>query len=231
MQDSREEDEELWRKIQDANTPSRAEMARAEMELQAIEPDPTFTVDSSRLVSGAGTAKWRQRQGLLAACAAILLMSVLAIAFANRPTGGTTRHLTIEQCLDMIDMPATYTGARLSVAPVANTCLRCARLIVALSRHPSPAVATAATKAMDNLRAGTPRPGTARMTDYVDAVKLAKNDKADDADLIAAIADLETVGGVCMQALQLFEALPDSDAEMNVAHALSKLDSILHPKD
>ena len=68
--DSKQEDDALWERIQQANTPTRAEMARAELELQAVEPDPSFSVDSARLSTAAAPASMRpitpQRLGVMA---------------------------------------------------------------------------------------------------------------------------------------------------------------------
>ena len=225
--DSKHEDDALWQRIQEANTPTRAEMTRAELELQALEPDPEFAVDGARLSTAAAPAQRRSGRAKLAALAAgLLLMSALAVALGDQRSGRLATRDTFNEYLDHIEMPHQYTTAQQAVGPVGTTAIRCAQAIQALSGHTAPAVAEAARRSLERLEQHKGHIIEANHESYVDARLLVRGGKGEPAALLQAITDLESVCATATGALMAFDAPEGSQAAQNAQQLLSRISQV-----
>ena len=220
----RRADDAFWQVIEDAFKPSSREMARAELELQAVEPDADFEPDRARIATAARPVSGQRRaRRWLQACAGLALLT--GVAFVSRPLWSEpfTRQHSFDEMVAMIDLPTDYREAHLAVSPIGNTALNSARTLRALSGHATPSIAAAAKAALARIRAGEPRDLSRDHSDYVTARACAADPDAAEAELLAAIATLESVTATCMSCLAAADAPTDTVTAEMVTSIRAKL--------
>lgn len=207
-------------------------MARAELELQTVEPDPTFAVDAVRLSTAAAPVRKRGGRARWMTAAAALLV-VCGVAFVGKPYWDQpfTEGRSFDDILALIELPPDRQNAQLAVGPVSDVCLRCVRTLRKLGDHQYPSVADAAMASLGRFRTGEAQDVGRTYTSYVAAVFLARDEQASEADLLDAVVSLESLGCLCLKAMKAFEAHPESDAGLMLAVDLDKFAKVVGIKD
>ena len=204
-------------------------MARAELELQTVEPDPTFAVDAVRLSTAAAPVRKRRRgrAAIMATAAAVVIAS--AVACISDPWAKPFMEgRSFDEYLSKIVLPPEYTDAEQSITPIAGAAIRGLKWLRALAQHEDPSLATKARNALHRLREGTAHELGIEWDDFTPAVQLPL-DAGDKDELVETIATIESFSQTCLSAIRSFKPLPGSDTEVLITHTLKRFDQLLEP--
>lgn len=191
---SSERDDEMWSRVQQANTPDRTEMRQAEGDLVRHEGKRAEASDAGPLPAPTKRRSSRGRRIAMAGAALLLAVSSIALYrrawYPNRVPRSST--IPFQTALDTLRAPkATHSEWTAAIAAIDTRCSRGLKALEELGGSHDQACARAAREAILRLAAGTIPATNDSIDTLADAIAIATNSTLGERERCAAIQRIE----------------------------------------